>query len=57
MFRCSKYKKRLIVAEGVAITQTTVEKAEKQAETQEEKKDEAEIKMKQKKLFKAWRGF
>ncbi len=57
MLRTGKYKKRLIVAEGVQVTQKSVERAEKKEEVKEVKKDEAELAADRKKLFKQWRQF
>ena len=57
MFRCGKYKKRAIVAEGVAITAKTVQRAEKKEETKEVVKDEAELQKARQLLFQKWRTF
>ena len=57
MKRTGKYKKRLIVAEGVGPTLKAVQKAEKTEEVKEEQKNEAELAADRKKLFKKWREF
>lgn len=54
MLRHGKYKKRTIVAEGVAITAKTVQKAEEKAQSAEVKKDNQETRAEQQKLFRAW---